>query len=760
MKVRFHNLLPILCVMLSLGSLLFFQSSDAQTKKANTAATACRQPNKQLPPATKKAQKDLRGTINGARNPAAIPETVAYEMLLRTLAERPSRGLLEKAGFNFNQTEALLREADQFYNSLAQLDKQARELKAQRRTGPPRWETVAELQRLQTRKEENVRQWKTRQETAPDEYHDFGRLQTLMRQEIVAKAKAIPAATLRAEGQRGAPARSHAGRKNKAKGHALQNSGNVYFSGTAWIEDDQVAGSGVIAENYASDATYIITTTITAPGGRSGTSQAGYEYATLTNIGQLPIIPDDGLYTIESVFEAQEDLGGYYDEWGNWVSYGYNYYYVGSVSATQDVAPIVTLEPIVVTPGTISPSASGTPNKARVSITLSTTRSVPQNTTALIDLYEVVNLNDIDFNTTPAGTATQVRHGLPSEQNVTLGGRGLITTTSYEITSASTTQVPPTGRVDFRLHFVSVTPPSASPSPAPTRAPPTREFSITFATPTPTASPAPTPCGCPCCPTPSPSPSPAAQIPTGSNVATNTACGCPTPTPTPTPRPAGASCPPYAGSSCWAMPSASACYLTGTAGGFNNVVYDLATGCCCRYSPVLIDVEGNGYDMTDAANGAAFDTTGDGDRYLVGWPAFGSDDAWLALDRNGNGVIDSNRELFGNFTEQPPTPEPNGFVALKVFDHNNDLKIDAQDAVYSQLRLWQDRNHNGVSESYELLTLEQLGVGGLELVFSRSRRVDEHGNQYRYRGRVLPLYDSSPVGRWAWDIFPVVGNRL
>jgi hypothetical protein len=69
--------------------------------------------------------------------------------------------------------------------------------------------------------------------------------------------------------------------------------------------------------------------------------------------------------------------------------------------------------------------------------------------------------------------------------------------------------------------------------------------------------------------------------------------------------------------------------------------------------------------------------------------------------------------------------------------------------VYGSLRLWQDFNHNGISEAAELQALTSFAVEALELRYKLSKRVDEYGNEFRYRAKVR----GGTAGRWAWDVF-------
>ena len=167
--------------------------------------------------------------------------------------------------------------------------------------------------------------------------------------------------------------------------------------------------------------------------------------------------------------------------------------------------------------------------------------------------------------------------------------------------------------------------------------------------------------------------------------------------------------------------------------------------------------------MTSAQDGVLFDFDATGTPVKLSWTAAGTDDAWLALDRNGNGRIDDGTELFGNVTPQPkpkPKGQKNGFEALKVYDQtanggNGDGWIDHRDSVFTRLLVWQDSNHNGVSERRELSSFSESGITAISLDYQESKWVDAYGNQFRFRARVVRENRGSGRDKWAYDVFLV-----
>jgi hypothetical protein len=123
--------------------------------------------------------------------------------------------------------------------------------------------------------------------------------------------------------------------------------------------------------------------------------------------------------------------------------------------------------------------------------------------------------------------------------------------------------------------------------------------------------------------------------------------------------------------------------------------------------PLVLDLTGRGLDTTSLDGSSVhFDLNNDFFSERTGW--IGSGAGLLALDKNGNSKIDDVTELFGSFTGS-------GLGDLAQFDLNADGKIDAADAVFSKLRVWQDANGDGVTDAGELQSLSQLGIASISL---------------------------------------------
>jgi hypothetical protein len=154
-----------------------------------------------------------------------------------------------------------------------------------------------------------------------------------------------------------------------------------------------------------------------------------------------------------------------------------------------------------------------------------------------------------------------------------------------------------------------------------------------------------------------------------------------------------------------------------------------------RVSAVLVALDARPYELTSAADGVWFDINGDGTPDHLAWTQADSDLAFLAMDRNGNGIIDDGTELLSSVTDPG---SHNGFAALAALSKvkTGMLTADNGGAFFQKLLLWTDRNHDGVSQPDELEPFSKyfdavgLGYGGLN-------RRDGNGNLYRFSGWVL-----------------------
>jgi hypothetical protein len=170
-----------------------------------------------------------------------------------------------------------------------------------------------------------------------------------------------------------------------------------------------------------------------------------------------------------------------------------------------------------------------------------------------------------------------------------------------------------------------------------------------------------------------------------------------------------------------------------------------------------------GIHFTSLKNGVKFDLNGDGKPLYLSWTDPNYHNAWLALDRNHDGTIESVQELFGYLTEPQVASrdgQRNGWLALAVYDEpanggNGDGVIDAKDAIYPELLLWIDSNHDGISQPDELHHLAEMGVTRIPLKYTHKSYTDDDGNNFRFENFVgiESLNNEDKLSRHqAWDV--------
>nr|WP_159465623.1 calcium-binding protein [Scandinavium goeteborgense] len=152
--------------------------------------------------------------------------------------------------------------------------------------------------------------------------------------------------------------------------------------------------------------------------------------------------------------------------------------------------------------------------------------------------------------------------------------------------------------------------------------------------------------------------------------------------------------------------------------------------------PIIIDLDGDGIETLSINKNIFFDHDGNKFAENTGW--VGGDDGLLVMDLDGNGLIDTGKELFGDNTVlQDGKKASNGFDALKDKDSNGDGVINCQDMAWETLQVWQDKNSNARVDEGELHSLDSLGIAAINTKYKNSTLIDEQGNAHRQTGSVI-----------------------
>lgn len=185
-------------------------------------------------------------------------------------------------------------------------------------------------------------------------------------------------------------------------------------------------------------------------------------------------------------------------------------------------------------------------------------------------------------------------------------------------------------------------------------------------------------------------------------------------------------------------------------------------------SPIVVSLENrvrddiHSFPLSGPKDPVLFDLAGLGNAQEFTWTKKNARVGFLSLDRNGDGKITTGAEFFGNYTPmvngQPAPANSNGFFALRGYDSppyggNGDGHIGPEDAIWPRLRIWIDKDHDGVSQADEIDTLQECGIVEIGLDYALTSERDNYGNLFRYKSSVVVLQDSAFERVPAYDVF-------
>lgn len=181
--------------------------------------------------------------------------------------------------------------------------------------------------------------------------------------------------------------------------------------------------------------------------------------------------------------------------------------------------------------------------------------------------------------------------------------------------------------------------------------------------------------------------------------------------------------------------------------------------------PVVLDLDLDGFHLSGPDPAVHFDIDADGAPDRIAWTRAADDDAFLCLDRNRNGAIDDGTELFGWATPLLSGQRARiGYRALADLDRtelggDGNGKIDAGDAAFHRLCVWNDRNRNGASDPDEIRSAAEAGLVSLDYAYRTTGQRDVFGNLFRYVSRAEMRTHRGKIRSWlTYDVIFVEGE--
>jgi Ca2+-binding RTX toxin-like protein len=130
-----------------------------------------------------------------------------------------------------------------------------------------------------------------------------------------------------------------------------------------------------------------------------------------------------------------------------------------------------------------------------------------------------------------------------------------------------------------------------------------------------------------------------------------------------------------------------------------------------QLAPVVLDLDGGGIALQSRLGSSImFDADADGTAERTGW--VGAGDGLLALDRNGDGIINDGSEISFKGDVAGAVSDLEGLAA---YDSNQNGLFDQGDDRFAEFKVWRDVNQDGISTPDELKSLGDYDVKAINL---------------------------------------------